>query len=74
MLERMTKERFKEIQRILNLTPLEMAAALGKDGRTVYRYLSGEQPIPETVKLLLEAIIKENGGCAKYWLDKLKNT
>lgn len=53
----MTKAAYRKALEELNLTPYSAAAVLGISLRQSHRYASGEQPIKETVALLLQAYL-----------------
>lgn len=53
----MTEADFIVIMRILDMNWEELAQALGISARHLRRYRNGEQRVPKTVKLALEALI-----------------
>jgi hypothetical protein len=52
----MTAEQLREHLKRLDLTVLQFSERIGRHERTVYRWLSGELPIPKWIKTLLENI------------------
>jgi transcriptional regulator with XRE-family HTH domain len=49
-------EEFKHRRVLLNKTHDELASELGVTTRQIYRYESGENPIPKVVELLLDRL------------------
>lgn len=56
-----TREKHARLHRLLNrlgLTNAEVGAALGVHERTVYKWLSGERPVPKTTYMALELLLR----------------
>lgn len=58
----MSNEEFKQKRVELRLTQMKLAGALGVDSSTVYRWESGKSPIPEHIRLAMQALKAEKAA------------
>ena len=55
----MTSVEFRDALQALGLTQADAAKALGKSERTVRRYATDKQPVPEAIRLALKTLVSE---------------
>jgi len=55
----MTPEQFKQARLDLGVNQTELCALVGKCVRTIRSYESGEYPIPKSMKLLINHLLKQ---------------
>lgn len=55
---RLKPARLHRLLNRLGLTNAEVGAALGVHERTVYKWLSGERPVPKTTYMALELLLR----------------
>ncbi len=60
---RMTPHEFREARDKLGLSAAKLAAELGVDPRTIRRWLSGDQPVPELVAKWVEKMLSNHREC-----------
>ena len=60
---RMTPHEFRAAREALGLSAAKLAAELGVDPRTIRRWLSGDQPVPELVAKWVEKMLSDHREC-----------
>ena len=61
MTSQMTPQEFKSSRLSLGLSQEELAKALGKSSRMVVHYEAGSVEVPNSVKLMMDMILKQKG-------------